>query len=155
MPILDRSNDPLAQPASGLEVLFAPRTIAVVGATDKVDSVGRTVMANLVGGSFGGAVLPITPKRTSVLGVKAYPAIAAVPDPVDLAVVVTPAPTVPEVIKECGERGVRAAIVISAGFKEAGQAGVELEARVLAEVRRTGMRLVGPNCLGVMRPRSG
>jgi acetyltransferase len=153
--LLDPGNDPLAYPRSSLQMLFAPRTVAVIGATDKPDSVGRTVMHNLVGGAFGGAVFPINPRRASVLGVKAYPTLAAVPDAIDLAVVVTPAATVPEVIGACADKGVRAAVVISAGFKESGPAGVELERRVLAEVRRGRMRLVGPNCLGVMVPRIG
>jgi acetyltransferase len=152
---VDPSNNPLAVVPSSLETLFAPRSIAVIGATDKADSVGRTVMRNLVGGTFTGAVFPVNPKRASVLGVKAYPSVTAIPDQVDMAVVVTPAPTVPDVMRECADRGVRTAIVISAGFKEAGPEGVELERRVLAEVRRGGMRLVGPNCLGMMVPRSG
>ncbi len=153
--IRDRSIDPLAEPRSTLDILFAPRSVAVIGATDKADSVGRTVMRNLVGGTFQGAVFPVNPKRASVLGVKAYPSLAAIPDQVDLAVVVTPAPTVPAVMRACADKGVRAAIVISAGFKEAGPEGVALEAQVLEEVRRGGMRLIGPNCLGVMAPRSG
>jgi acetyltransferase len=153
--LFDPSNDPLAVPRSALDTFFAPRTVAVVGATDKPDSVGRTVMRNLIGGAFSGAVFPVNPRRASVLGVKAYPSLAAVPDEIDLAVVVTPAPTVPEVMSACADKGVRAAIVISAGFKEAGAPGVELERRVLAEVRRGGMRLIGPNCLGVMVPRTG
>jgi acetyltransferase len=152
---LDPSNDPLAEPPSPLQTLFAPRSVAVVGATDKAGSVGRTVVRNLVGGAFQGAVFPVNPRRTSVLGVKAYPTVGDVPDEIDLAVVVTPAPTVPEVMRACAERGVRAAIVISAGFKEAGPAGIELERQVLQEVRRAKMRLIGPNCLGVMVPRTG
>jgi acetyltransferase len=153
--ILDPSNNPLSQVPSPLETFFTPRTIAVVGATDKADSVGRTVMRNLVGGAYTGAVFPVNPKRSSVLGVKAYPTITAIPDAIDMAVVVTPAPSVPDVMRACADKGVRAAIVISAGFKEAGPDGLELERRVLAEVRRGNMRLVGPNCLGVMVPRSG
>jgi acetyltransferase len=97
----------------------------------------------------------VNPKRASVLGIKAYPSVGAVPDEVDLAVVVTPASFVPGVMSECVARGVRGAIVISAGFKETGVEGVELERRVLAEAQRGGMRVVGPNCLGVMNPRTG
>jgi acetyltransferase len=139
----------------GIEVFFAPRSVAIVGATDKADSVGRTVMRNMIGGSFAGAVFPVNPRRSSVLGVKAYPSLEAIPDAVDLAVVVTPAPAVPAVMRDCVAKRVRAAVVISAGFKEAGPEGVDLERRVLEEVRRGQMRLIGPNCLGVMSPRTG
>jgi acetyltransferase len=152
---LDRSNDPLGDPRSSLDPIFQPRNVAVVGATDKQDSVGRTLLWNLISHPFGGAVFPVNPRRSSVLGIKAYPNLAAIPDPVDLAVVVTPAPAVPAILAECVDKGVRGVIVISAGFREAGPEGVELERRVAEQVRRGGMRLVGPNCLGVMNPRTG
>ena len=129
--------------------------MAVIGATDKVDSVGRTILWNLISSPFGGAVYPVNPKRTSVLGIRAYPKLAAVPDAVDLAVVVTPAPTVPAVMAECVEKQVRGAIVISAGFKEAGPAGQALEDEIGRLTSAAGIRLVGPNCLGVMNPRTG
>jgi acetyltransferase len=155
LPPLPPVHDPLATRRPSLTPLFAPRSVAVIGATDKAGSVGRTLLWNLISSPFGGAVFPINPKRGSVLGIKAYPDIAAVPDAVDLAVVVTPATSVPDVIRECADKGVPAAIVISAGFKETGPAGAALERRVLEEVRRGGMRLIGPNCLGVMSPRTG
>jgi acetyltransferase len=120
-----------------------------------VGSVGRTVLWNLITNSFGGTVFPINPKRSGVLGIKAYPNIAAVPDQVDLAVIVTPAPSVPTVIGECADAGVKGAIIISAGFKEAGATGAALEQQVLAQAQRGNMRLVGPNCLGVMSPLTG
>jgi acetyltransferase len=129
--------------------------VAVVGATDKAGSVGRTLLWNLISSPFGGPVFPVNPKRSSVLGIKAYPSVSAIPDAVDLAVVVTPAPSVPDVMADCVAKGVRGAIVISAGFKETGPEGTALEKRVLDEVRRGGMRLVGPNCLGLMSPRTG
>ena len=88
---------------------------------------GRTILWNLISSPFGGTVYPVNPNRPSILGVKAYPDLAAIPDPVDLAVIVTPAPTVPGIMAECVEKGVKGAIVISAGFKETGPAGVELE----------------------------
>jgi len=138
-----------------LDVFFTPETVAVIGATNTPGSVGRTVLWNLISQPFGGTVFPINPKRPSVLGIKAYPTIADVPIPVDLAIVVTPAPTVPGIIGECADAGVRGAIVISAGFKETGAAGAELERQVLAQARRGKMRLIGPNCLGVMRPLGG
>jgi len=138
-----------------LDAIFAPRTVAVIGATEKYGSVGRTVLWNLISNPFGGTVFPVNPHRPNVLGVKAYRSVGAVPEPVDLAVIATPAATVPEVIGECAEAGVRAAVVISAGFKEVGGSGAELERRVVEQARRGRMRIIGPNCLGVMRPFTG
>jgi len=151
----DRASDVLALARNPLDPFFSPESVAVVGATEKEGSVGRTILWNLISSPFGGTVFPINPKRASILGVKAYPSLAALPDPVDLAVVVTPATTVPAVIDECAELGIRSAIVISAGFKEIGPEGVELERRILERARSSGMRIVGPNCLGVMNPVSG
>jgi acetyltransferase len=132
-----------------------PKAVAVIGATEKAGAVGRTILWNLISSPFGGTVYPINPKRASILGIKAYPSLEHVPDQLDLAVIVTPADTVPGVIRECSEHGIKGAIVISAGFKEAGARGVELERRVLEEARRGKIRVVGPNCLGVMCPVSG
>jgi acetyltransferase len=154
-PPTDLAHDVLRQERQPLDVFFSPRNVAVVGATEARDSVGRTLLWNLIQSPFGGTVFPVNPKRPSVLGIKAYPNIGAVPEKVDLAVVVTPAASVPQVIGECAGAGVKGAIVISAGFKEMGPAGVELERRVLEAARRGKMRLVGPNCLGVMNPLTG
>jgi acetyltransferase len=154
-PPLDPSNDPTRAPASSLDPLFRPKTVAVIGATDKEGSVGRTLLWNLISHPFGGVVFPVNPRRSSVLGIRSYPNLSAIPERVDLAVVVTPAPSVPAIMSECVAARVRAAIVISAGFKETGPEGIELERQVLAEVRRGGIRLIGPNCLGVMSPRTG
>ena len=155
LPILDPVHDVLAYEQNPLESIFAPKNVALIGATETVGSVGRTLMWNLISNPFGGAVFPINPKRPSVLGVKAYPNIASVPEPVELAVVVTPAQSIPKLIAECVEAGVKGAIVISAGFKETGPLGAELERQVLGHARRGGMRIIGPNCLGVMSPVSG
>jgi acetyltransferase len=141
--------------ARPLDAIFAPRNVAVIGATDKAGSVGRTILWNLISTPFGGAVFPVNPTRTSVLGIKAYPTIGTVPDAVDLAVIVTPAPTVPGIIRECVEAGVKGAIVISAGFREAGTEGARLEQQILEEARCGSMRIIGPNCLGVMSPVTG
>jgi acetyltransferase len=103
-----------------LEAIFSPRAVAVIGATEKTGSVGRAILWNLISSPFGGAVYPVNPRRPNVLGIRSYPDIAAVPEPVDLAVIVTPAPTVPEVIGECVKAKVKGAIIISAGFKEIG-----------------------------------
>ena len=138
-----------------LDVFFSPRTVAVIGASASIGSVGRTILWNLISSPFGGTVFPINPRREAVLGVKAYPDIAAAPAAVDLAVIATPAASVPGVVAECAAAGVKGAIIISAGFKEVGEAGAELEARILESARRSGMRVIGPNCLGVMSPPSG
>jgi acetyltransferase len=138
-----------------LDHIFTPQSVAVVGATEKVGSVGRTVLWNLISSPFGGTVFPINPKRSNILGLKAYPSLAAVPDPVELAVIVTPSPSIPGVIDECVAAGVKGAIIISAGFKEIGPEGEELERQVLERARRGGIRVVGPNCLGVMNPIGG
>ncbi len=138
-----------------LDAIFSPRTVAVIGATETQGSVGRTLLWNLLSNPFGGTVFPVNPKRASVLGIKAYADISSVPAKVDLAVIATPAPSVPDVIAQCVDAGVPAAIVISAGFKELGLAGAELERRVLEQARRGNMKLIGPNCLGVMNPLTG
>jgi acetyltransferase len=138
-----------------LDIFFEPHTVAVIGATETPASVGRIILWNLINSPFGGTVFPVNPKRTSVLGIRAYPSIAAVPDKVDLAVIITPAKTVPGLVRDCVAAGVKGAIIISAGFKEAGKAGAELERQVLEEARRGRMRIIGPNCLGVMSPRGG
>jgi acetyltransferase len=138
-----------------LNAIFEPRSVAVIGASETAGSVGRTILWNLISSPFGGTVYPVNPKRPSILGVKAYPDLASVPGHVDLAVIVTPAATVPGLMAECVAKGVKGAIVISAGFKETGPAGVELERQVLAQARLGNIRLVGPNCLGIMRPPSG
>jgi acetyltransferase len=151
----DPANDILHSQRHPLDAIFAPKTVAVIGATEKVGSVGRTLLWNLISNPFGGTVFPVNPKRPSVLGIKAYPTIAAVPERVDLAVIATPAQTVPDVIRECVDAGVKGAIIISAGFKETGATGVELEQQILEQAHRGKMRIIGPNCLGVMSPLTG
>ena len=154
-PKLDRAHDVLRYEPHTLEAILAPKSVAVVGATDKAGSVGRTLLWNLIRHPFGGTVFPVNPNRSSILGIKAYPNLAAVPDSIDLAVIVTPAPTVPGLIGECVDVGVKGAIIISAGFKETGAAGAELERQILEQARRGRMRIVGPNCLGVMNTLTG
>jgi len=154
-PTFDPSHDVYHYERRDLDPIFAPRNVAVIGATENPGSVGRTVLWNLISNPFGGIVFPVNPKRSSVLGIKAYPDIASVPEPVDLAVVVTPAPTVPEIIGACVDMGVKGAIVISAGFKEIGERGAELERQILEQAQRGRMRIIGPNCLGVMNALTG
>jgi acetyltransferase len=135
-----------------LDVFFRPQRIAVIGATDKEGSVGRSIVSNLIAASFKGAVYPINPKRSTVLGLPCCASISQTPERADLAVIVTPAAAVPDVVGECAAAGVQGAIVISAGFREAGAEGAALEQQIQA--RRGRMRIVGPNCLGIMSPRS-
>ena len=155
MPNHDRAHDVLHSEAHPLDAIFTPHSVAVVGATERMGSVGRSVVWSLVSSPFGGTVYPVSEKRASVLGIKAYPHVADIPEPVDLAVIVTPATSVPAVVSECAEAGVRGIIVISAGFKEHGEHGIELERQIMERLRGTGIRLIGPNCLGVMNPISG
>src|SRR5208337_3728999 len=115
----------------GLEAFFAPQNIAVIGASDKAGSIGRTLVWNLISSPFGGTVFPVNPKRPSVLGIKAHPRIGDVPDPVDLA------------------------IVVSAGFKEIGAIGADLERQIMGHARRGRLRVIGTNSLGVMSPFTG
>ncbi len=138
-----------------LEVMFKPRSVAVIGATERQGSVARTILWNLISTTFGGTIFPVNPKYNSILGIKAYPNVGSIPDPVDLAVIVTPARTVPGIIEECAAAGVRAAIIISAGFKETGPEGAALEEKILKIAHRSSMRIVGPNVLGVMNPITG
>jgi acetyltransferase len=140
---------------NSLEVFFKPRQVAVIGATETKGSVGRTILWNLISNPFGGIVFPVNPKRPSVLGIGAYPSIGAVPQKVDLAVIVTPAPAVPALVDECVAAGVKGIIIISAGFKEVGAEGLALERQILQSARRGKVRIIGPNCLGVMSPLVG
>jgi acetyltransferase len=155
VPTQDRAHDVLRSEQHPLDAIFTPRSVAVIGATDRAGSVGRAVLWSLVSSPFGGTVYPVSDKRSSVLGIKAYKSVADLPEPVDLAVVITPAATVPAIIGDCVAAGVRGAIVISAGFKEHGEQGKELERQILERIHGTGLRLIGPNCLGVMNPISG
>ncbi|HET7205264.1 MAG TPA: bifunctional acetate--CoA ligase family protein/GNAT family N-acetyltransferase [Terriglobales bacterium] len=154
-PAADRVHDVLRAEGHPLDGIFAPQTVAVVGATERPGSIGRAVLWSLVSSPFGGTVFPVSETRSSVLGIKAYRRIAEIPEPIDLAVVVTPAAAVPDVIGQCAGAGVRGAIVISAGFKEHGEAGKELERQIVERMKGSQLRLIGPNCLGVMNPLTG
>ena len=146
-----RDREFLCQPRPALNTIFAPESIALIGATEAPGSVGRALLENLK--SYDGAVYPVNLRRNTVLGLPAFPKIGAVPDTVDLAIIATPAATVPDVVQECAEAGVPGAMIISAGFRESGPSGAKLEEAIVA--RRGQMRIVGPNCLGVMIPRLG
>ena len=129
-----------------LDVFFRPRNVAVIGATEDQAGVGRSLVSNLKQTSFGGTVYPVNPKHSTVLGLPCYPSIREIPAQIDLAVIATPARTVPGVVRECAAAGVEGAIIISAGFKEIGDKGAALEREILAEARtaRARCELSGP-----------
>ncbi len=145
--ILNKSN-------SGLYRFFHPRRVAVVGATDKEGSVGRAVFRNLLGNPAGVPIVPVNPARPSVAGVSAFPSLTRIPDPVDLAIIITPATSVPGLIGECVEMGIPSAVILSAGFRETGAAGLRIEQEVMEKARGR-VRIIGPNCLGIMSPHLG
>jgi acetyltransferase len=138
-----------------LAPLFEPRSVALIGATDSVAKVGGRLLANLLEGHYQGELFAVNPKYASVQGLPCVPAIERLGRPVDLAVVATPAASVPGVIEDCGRAGIRAAVVITAGFRETGPEGAALERALLEAAHRHGVRLLGPNCLGLMRPQIG
>ncbi len=133
-----------------LQKLFSPRSVAVVGASTTEASIGAELLKNLLRGPFQGPIFPVNPMRDWVLGVKAYPTVRDIPDPVDLAVIAVPKHLVLDVIDDCGEKGVGAAVIITAGFKEVGGEGVVLEAQAAGEAAAYGIRAIGPNCMGMI-----
>ena len=135
-----------------LDRLFNPKRIAVIGASDREGSVGAKLLQNLVGVGYKGAVYPVNPFRPTVQGIAAYPTIERIPRQVELAIIATPAHTVPQIVEECGRAGVSALVIISAGFKEAGGEGEKFEKQILELKNQYNMRMIGPNSLGVMRP---
>lgn len=139
--------------ANPLDAVFRPRTIALIGATETAGSVGEALWKNMT--AHGSCIYAVNPAHRSVFGTPAYASIADIPDTIDLAVIATPAATVPGIVRQCSEAGVRVCVIISAGFKESGAAGAALEQEVLAEARAGAMRIIGPNCLGVMAPHAG
>ena len=135
-----------------MQALFEPHSVALVGATERSGSVGRTVLENLLAGKFAGPVYPVNPHHKELLGLRAYSSVSEIGKPIDLVVIATPAATVPEVVEDCAGAGAKGAVVISAGFRERGPEGKALEERIHPVLQRSGMRLIGPNCLGLMVP---
>lgn len=138
-----------------LNTLFAPKSVAVFGASERQDAVGQILFQNMLESGFQGELYPINPKSPQIQGKRAYASLAEIGNPVELAVIATPPQTVPGIIEDCGIHGVKAAVIITAGFGEAGPAGVALEKQLIETARRYNIRLVGPNCLGIMRPSIG
>ncbi len=135
-----------------LSAFFNPRTVAVIGATEKPASVGRSVLRNLLDQPFGATIFPVNPTRSNVLGIRCYKNISAIGEAVDLAVVITPAATVAGILQECVDAGVKAAIVISAGFAENGEQGIHREQDIRKVLKSGKLRIIGPNCLGRDEP---
>lgn len=136
--------------AKVLDVFFRPKSVAVVGATRDVKGLGGSVLDNIIKAGYTGPVFPINPKAPEIAGLKAYPSVLDVPEPVDLAVVTTPARFVPQIVEQCGQKGCRGMIIISAGFREIGPEGRKLEKDIEEIGKRYGMRIIGPNVLGVV-----
>ena len=130
-------------------LFLSPKSIAVVGASDKEGSVGRAITSNILKG-YTGRIFPINPTRDTVFEKKAYKSVLDVPEPIDLAVVVTKNDTVPAILEECGKKGIKGAVVITAGFKEVDEEGAKLERRLAEISRQYNIRIIGPNCLGIM-----
>jgi acetyltransferase len=151
----DPSQNIISRYPRALDAIFKPNSVALIGAKDDFGSVGRTILTNLIGAPFKGKIYPVNPKRQEVLGLLCYPSISDVPEPVDLAIIVTPAATVPGLMRECVKAKVKSCIVISAGFKELGEEGLKLEQEAIGIAQKAGMPVIGPNCLGVMNPQFG
>ncbi|MBD3317898.1 MAG: acetyl CoA synthetase subunit alpha, partial [Chitinivibrionales bacterium] len=137
-----------------LEKLFDPASIAVVGASNRPNSVGYIVFNNLICSHYQGVVFPVNPKHESVQGVQAFPSVLSLPRSVDMAILATPAPTVAGLVEECGKAGIKGVIIIAAGFAEMGAEGREAMRRIDHIRKRFDLRIMGPNCLGVIRPRN-
>ncbi|WP_338040432.1 CoA-binding protein [Methylocucumis oryzae] len=135
-----------------LSRFFTPKTVAIVGASEREDSVGYRLLLNMQEAGFSGGLYPVNNKRDSLLGLKAYPDLLSVPDDLDLVVIATPAATVPGIVRQCGEKNVTSIIIITAGFGELGDEGKRLQQEVLDIAHRYSIRIIGPNCLGVIRP---
>ncbi len=143
--------DELREDRHPLDPIFKPSRVALVGASERAGSVGRTVLWNLISNPFGGIIYPVNPKRAHVLGIRAYPSLQALPEVPDLVIVCIPAEGVPALLRECVALGIPGAIVISAGFKETGERGKQLETEIFNAVQGS-MRVIGPNSIGVMNP---
>ncbi len=139
---------------TNLDKIFNPQNVAIIGASDVEGSVGYAIVKNFTQMGFNGKVFFVNIKKPEILGVKTYQTVDQIPDPVDLAIIATPAKTVPDVMEECGKAHVKGVIIVSAGFKETGPAGKALEEKLLESAKKYGIRVIGPNCIGLIRPRN-
>ncbi|WP_082391441.1 acetate--CoA ligase family protein [Thermococcus sp. EP1] len=136
-----------------LDFLFYPQSVAVIGASNKEGKIGNAIMKNLINFGFKGKIYPVNVKEDTVMGLKAYKNVLEIPDQVDVAVIAIPGKFVPQTLEECGQKGIRGAVVISAGFKEAGN--IELEEKLVEVAKKWNIKVVGPNCLGVTNIENG
>jgi len=134
-----------------LDKIFNPRSVAIVGASDEEDTVGYALMKNFTEHGFEGKIYPVNIRKPEICGLKAYQTVEQIPEPVDLAVIATPAKTVPEIVEQCGKAGIKGIIIISAGFREIGPEGKALEDKIQEIRKKYGLRIIGPNCLGIIR----
>ena len=139
---------------TNLDKVFNPQNVAIIGASDVEGSVGYAIVKNFTQMGYTGKVYFVNIKKPEILGVKTYQTVDMIPEPVDLVIIATPAKTVPDVMEECGRAQVKGAIIVSAGFKETGPVGKALEEQIIATARKYGIRVIGPNCIGIIRPRN-
>jgi acetyltransferase len=139
---------------TNLDKIFNPQNVAIIGASDVEGSVGYAIVKNFTKMGYTGKVYFVNIRKNEILGIKTYSTIDQVPEPIDLAIIATPAKTVPDVMEECGKAQVKGVIIVSAGFKETGPAGKTLEEKILAASKKYGIRVIGPNCIGIIRPRN-
>ena len=135
-----------------LEPFFKPKTVAVVGASRKPRKFGHVIFKNFVDSEFEGKVYPVNPEAETILDIKAYPSVVDIPSALDLAVIAVPALKVPSIVDDCISKGVKAAVIISGGFKEIGGEGAKLESSIKEKIRGSNLRIIGPNCIGVYDP---
>lgn len=140
---------------SALSAFFRPNGVALIGASRDPAKLGYAVLRNLLEHGYTGPVYPVNPKAKEILGVRCYPSVSDVPDPVELVVIIAPAPATPEIMQQVGQRGIHAAIIISGGFSEIGPQGAALENQIIEIARRYGIRIIGPNCVGVIDTHTG
>ncbi len=140
---------------SNLSPFFSPKGVSIIGASSNPRKLSYGILENLCSSGLKGGIYPVNPKADEILGLRSYPDIADVPDPVETAVIVLPAPLTPDVLRSCGEHGIKAVVIISGGFKEIGKDGSALEKECLQIAKSYGMRVIGPNCVGVMDLHTG
>src|SRR5213593_2370826 len=139
-----------SMPRGGLDAIFSPSSIAIVGASRHRGKIGYEILHNLILNEYQGTVYPVNPKATSIHGIRAYPSVLEIPDRVDLAIITVPAEVALDAVEDCGKKGVKGLVVITAGFREIGEVGMAREARLLAVCDAYDMTMIGPNCMGVI-----